>query len=79
MDETLTEPVEREPMAGLHALVESVALALCSIAGIDPDTVRTGGDPVIVRIVGPGPDATPIRVAIERNDAGRLYTRTVQP
>lgn len=78
MGETLSEPVfdDREPMAGMH---ESVALALCGMAGIDPDTVGTTEDPTIVRVIGPGADDTPIRVAIERSDAGRLYTRTVEP
>lgn len=61
-----------EPMVGLH---ESVALALCHLAGIDPDTLGIG-ERAGVRISGPG--HTPIRVVIERSDAGRLYTWTAQ-
>lgn len=56
-------------------LHESVALALCGMAKIEPDDIRVG-DTWIVRLMQLG--RAPIRVAIKRNDeTGQLYTCTL--
>lgn len=62
---------EDDHMARLH---ESFARALCALAQIRPEEVREG-DPCVVLLVHAS--GTETRVAIERTETGRLYTRTL--